>query len=271
MAKTNILGLIKRISPLLTATLLLTVFTINVGGQEPQVLKNPQSLFYQANGYYQKHDYQKALDLYRQLDSAGYQSGNLYYNLGNTFYKLGQKGMAIFYYEKAQRLIPGDADLRANLSYMQDKIGDIKGPWYYELNHYLSYLATIDQLLMISSIFFFALMALIIYIILFPQKIRTGEQKLKPLWLGGLIVFGVMLILTLTVTVLTIRQNSQAQAVMIKSSAEVRFEPNPNATLYYQLKEGTTVDIIGAKDGWLFVKRPDGKRGWVEQQNLEGI
>jgi tetratricopeptide (TPR) repeat protein len=252
-------------------TLILVSFSVNVFGQKPPDLKNPRSLFYLANGYYQKHEYQKALDLYLQMISIGYRSGNLYYNLGNTYYKLGQRGMAVFNYEKAQRLIPADADLKANLAYMKDKSDDSKGPWYHEFNHYLSYLATPDQLLVIGSIFFFLLIGLIIYLMLFPQRIRNGENRLKPIWLTGLLVFGIVLIFTAAVAALTIREQYRPQAVMIRGSAEVRFEPNPGATLYYQLKEGAKVYIAGEKDNWLLIKRPDGKRGWVEKKYLEKI
>jgi SH3-like domain-containing protein len=31
------------------------------------------------------------------------------------------------------------------------------------------------------------------------------------------------------------------------------------------------VNILEEKEGWALIKRPDGKRGWVEQKNLTRI
>jgi tetratricopeptide (TPR) repeat protein len=239
---------------------------------KPEKTAKPETVFQQANGFYQKGDYRNAAALYRQLADSGYASGNLYYNLGNACYKMGQKGLAILYYQKAQRLIPGDADLKANLSYVQDKIGQSgRGTWVYELNHFLAYLATIDQWAVIGSVLFFILCGLIIFVVLFPQKIRNGDGRWQPLWLYGLLSIGILFLISLSITFLTARELSKVQAVAISQSAEVRFEPNPAATLYYELKEGAVVNIVEEKDGWALIKRPDGKRGWVEQKNLARI
>ena len=249
---------------------LLIGLTGTVWGQELN-LNQPESIFRQANGYYQKGDYSKAFDQYQQLIAAGYQSGNLYYNLANTYYKLGQKGMAVLYYEKAHRLIPSDADLKANLNYVKNKTENLKGPWHYELRHYLAYLATIDLWAITGLIMFFMLISLFVYALLFPQKLRNDEGQFKPFWLTGMISVGILLFLTISLGTITFLEQTHTRAVMIGQSADVRFEPNITGTLYYQLKEGSLVEIITEKENWFLVKRPDGKRGWVEKRNLERI
>jgi tetratricopeptide (TPR) repeat protein len=232
----------------------------------------PVELFQQANNFYRKSDYRNAAALYQQLADQGYINGNLYYNLGNSYFKMRQKGLAVLYYQKAKRLIPGDADLKANISYVQDKIGQSgRGTWDYELNRFLSYLATIDQLAVISSILFFILCGIIIFVTLFPQKIKSNDGRWHPVWLYGLLSISILFLISLSITVLTARELSAIQAVTISQKAEVRFEPNSTATLYYELKEGALVNILEEKDGWALIKRPDGKRGWVEQTNLTRI
>ena len=172
--------LLKYIHWAIITVLLLLSFSSAVFGIELFKPENPAALFKQANGFYQKGEYNKAADIYQQMITSGYKSGNLYYNLGNTYYKLGQKGMAILYYEKAKRLIPGDADLKANLAYVRDKTDQaVKGAWYHELGQFLAYLTTLDLLTVISSILFFILFALIIYMVLFPQKIKNGGDGLS--------------------------------------------------------------------------------------------
>lgn len=74
-----------------------------------------ERLFKDGNQFYQEGQFAQALECYAKLDSLGYQSGALYYNMGNTYYRLGAIGYAILYYEKAAKLIGEDEDLRTNL------------------------------------------------------------------------------------------------------------------------------------------------------------
>ncbi|MGE5604395.1 MAG: hypothetical protein ACM3YE_01730 [Bacteroidota bacterium] len=55
-------------------------------------ISNSEAIFKEANNAYQKGDFTKAAELYRQLYEEGYFNGNLLYNLGNTHFKLGAKG-----------------------------------------------------------------------------------------------------------------------------------------------------------------------------------
>ena len=47
---------------------------------------------------------------------GGIRNGRLYYNIANCYALLGDYGRAILYYRRAERLIPGNRDLRANLA-----------------------------------------------------------------------------------------------------------------------------------------------------------
>lgn len=55
-------------------------------------------------------------------------SGHLYYNLGNVYFSKGEMGKALLHYEKAKRRIPRDMDVRANLKFVQTKLGVGEGP-----------------------------------------------------------------------------------------------------------------------------------------------
>ena len=72
--------------------------------------------FYQeGNRLYQEGDFEGALASYLRLVEAGFESGEVYYNIGNTYFKLGNVALSILYYERARRLLPGDEDVQANL------------------------------------------------------------------------------------------------------------------------------------------------------------
>lgn len=48
--------------------------------------------------------------------SGGLRNGYVEYNLGNAYYQLGRIGEAILHYRRAERYVPRDDDLRANLA-----------------------------------------------------------------------------------------------------------------------------------------------------------
>lgn len=80
-----------------------------------------------ADRAYENTDYEAAVALYsRAIDSEGI-SSNLYYNLGNAQYRLGNTAQAILAYERALRLDPGNAEARANLEFVNQRITDKKG------------------------------------------------------------------------------------------------------------------------------------------------
>jgi tetratricopeptide (TPR) repeat protein len=200
----------KYVHGIIVVILLLVCFSTMAAGFDlikKEKAAKPAVTFQQANQLYQKGDYRNAAALYQQLVDQRYANGNLYYNLGNAYFKMRQKGLAILYYQKAKRLIPGDADLKANLSYAADKTGQsVRGTWDYELNHFLAYLATVDQLTVISSILFFILCGVIIFIVLFPHKIKNTEGRWHPVWLYGLLSVSILFAISLSITVITARE-----------------------------------------------------------------
>ena len=79
-----------------------------------------------ANDLYAKSKFQQAADSYESLIQRGINNGYLHYNLGNTYIRLGKIGPAILNYMNAQKLIPRNENLQANLNFAiqqtQDKI-----------------------------------------------------------------------------------------------------------------------------------------------------
>ncbi len=83
----------------------------------PAILSaQPQTFMERGNDYYQKQQYDKAVQAYNKVLNEGYESAELYYNLGNAYYRKGNLGYAILNYERALKLSPGDDDIRHNLA-----------------------------------------------------------------------------------------------------------------------------------------------------------
>lgn len=77
-----------------------------------------------ANDLYAKNKFQAAADTYESLIQKGFNNGYLYYNLGNTYVRMGKFGPAILNYVRAQKLIPRDENLQANLSFAIQQTSD---------------------------------------------------------------------------------------------------------------------------------------------------
>ncbi len=232
---------------------------------------NPGANFEEANRAYQKGDFVKAAGLYQQLCDEGYLNGNLFYNLGNAYFKLGSKGRAILYYERAKRLIPGDADLNANLNYALAGVQEGVPDWKGEFLKFLTGMASVEQLAVSGSVWFFGLAILLIVWLLNPAPLRNMiDGKQKKWWLGIIICCAIMFLSSCALGLLTFWDQSRAQAVAVNADS-VRFEPSSAATLYYNLAEGSRVQILEVRDNWAMIKRVDGKRGWVNKGCLERI
>jgi tetratricopeptide (TPR) repeat protein len=273
--KMKMLNMKKTLTILMILLLLLLIFITPAWAQDHNsqvsLLEN-KVLFGQANHLYEKGEFAKAVDTYHQLIATGYESGNLYLNLGNSYYKMGQKGSAILYYEKAQRLIPGDRALKTNLT--QALIGVDEGEinWSYEFIRWLTFLAPLDQLTLASSACFYLFLLLVILLVLIPARFTDKNSgKIKSWYRCILISSCCLLLISITLTTLAYLDQHQAKAVAIKGGAPVLSEPASGGTVYYHLAEGSRVLLNATNGDWYLIKRQDGKRGWVEKQYLGRI
>ncbi|MDE6488019.1 MAG: tetratricopeptide repeat protein [Paramuribaculum sp.] len=87
-----------------------------------------QTLAEQADSAYNAGEFDTAAALYQKVSDTEGTSAPLYYNLGNSLYRLGQPASAIVAYERALRLDPSNSAIRANLSFVNSRLIDKKGP-----------------------------------------------------------------------------------------------------------------------------------------------
>ena len=96
-------------------------------------LGDPAVIFSKGNQFYEAGEYGKAAKEYEKILQAGKQSGPVYFNLANSYFRIGLYGRAILNYERAERLMPRDADVKANYNFarsmVRDKILPKKGIW----------------------------------------------------------------------------------------------------------------------------------------------
>lgn len=246
---------------------LLLCLNLTPGLAQTKGTGNPQPIFNSANAAYTRGAYPQAIELYQQLLGEGWQSGPLYYNLGNAYFKNGQTGKAVVYFEKAKRLIPGDADLKANLAHVTGSANSGTPRWQTRLWETVVFAFSLEQAWVYTSICLFILAGVLIGMILWPERLsdlKPWPQVALSLSSGALIAF-------LSIAVCTGMERSQPAAVAIREGGQARFEPTAQATLRFNLAEGVRVVIREQRNGWSLVERRDGIKGWVQDSYLERI
>ncbi|MFC1645670.1 tetratricopeptide repeat protein [Candidatus Omnitrophota bacterium] len=242
---------------------LLTVFVQRAACDE---LNQAQALFYQGNSHYSEEKIEEAINDYKKALSFGYESGPLYYNLGNAYFKQGFLGKAVINYLRAQRLIPDDADLISNLRYAQSLVkGGIITPkrsWFLRMFFVLANRFSLDSITIVSMALCFVFSIVVVLLILL-RNLRKACAYVGAAVLILLIISASLFCVQFYSTII------QKEAVVIVNGVDSKFEPLEDATTFFVLNEGESVNVIASKKGWLKIRRPDSKQGWVKESDIE--
>ncbi|MBF0319534.1 MAG: SH3 domain-containing protein [Nitrospirae bacterium] len=227
----------------------------------PLAAQPASDVFKKASALYVEGKYDEAIKEYYKPIQEGYESGNLYYNLGNCFLKKNHIGYAILYYEKARRLIPADADLRANYDFAQSLVKNRQAiaarPW---LNRQLDKVfnplrtGTLTVLIVLFYVMIFAALTAGIFV-----------ERLKRYSIMAISSAAVLLIVS---SYVLYERVSAEQSVVLVEKVEARYEPFDKATVFFTLYEGMKAEVIDTSGQWYKIRRPDGKAGWVQKNDI---
>ncbi len=246
-------------SALLAMTVLLS-FCFAADEQSPSVL------FYKGNMAYEKAQYDEAVADYQNALSSGFESGNLYYNLANAYFKKGELGRAILNYKRAGRLMPQDSDLKANMEYAQSAV---EQPVSQKPNLFVRFATNAVRDLDIDSLtmFLIVLYAAIFLLAAALLFLKSVQRPAKALLLLCCLVF----FIGTAGFFIKIDQKNQPWAVVLDKEIDVRYEPFESATAYFKVFQGYDALLLKIKGDWAFIKRPDGKAGWIKASSIEKI
>ncbi|MDR4507559.1 MAG: hypothetical protein MRJ65_04865 [Candidatus Brocadiaceae bacterium] len=224
----------------------------------------------------------EAASQYEALVTGGFENGQIYYNLGNTYYRQGELGKAILNYRRADRLMPRNADLDANLRLVKNAIEDKEisheAPLVVQRLLFWIFLLNQNELTLCAIIFYVILMSALFLLIIF-----------KYAWLKRLIIgFSVaLLVLIVSLGFKTHRELGIDQGVVVTHECAVRYGPGDEYEPKFVIHNGAECIIEDEKDGWYKVqvfagikqgsgsetdtKEKAGKdirRGWVQKADL---
>lgn len=224
--------------------------------------QNVDELFNNANELYKNEKFEQAIELYKKIESKGFISSELYYNLGNSYYKLNKVGPTIYYYEKSLQLNPLNEDVQNNLVFAKrlalDNIEELPKTVFQKFNaNYLQQLSY-NQWAIVAVVFCFlgSLFFLFFYLSQRPSRKRT------------FFVISIFSFFFLIISFfITLNQYSFAKknklAIVFAEETEVRNAPTLNSEEVFTLHEGTKVTVLDAIDNWKKIKLADGKIGWI--------
>jgi tetratricopeptide (TPR) repeat protein len=242
---------------------LLLIFSVLGVSAEPTITEGPQALFDRAAEFYGAGQYEKAITEYDLLLEQGFESGPLYYNLGNCFLKKWGLGKAILNYERAGRLIPADSDLKSNYQYAKSLLrNDQQRPRGEEFpDQWLAWFS-IDGLTSFLTTLYLLSVLILISGLLFPAIKRFSRSALLLL---AIVFLFCGLGLNRKISLL------DREAVILAPKVEAKFQPFDRAPTSFSLEEGNKVQILRSSHGWVKVRHPDKKVGWVKTFSLEVI
>lgn len=231
--------------------------------------RSEHQLFYNANTLYEKREYEKAAQDYMKILETGIESGPLYYNIGNTLFKMGKTGYAILAYKKAQKIMPGDSDLKSNLGYAQSLTEDsgLQPPPINRLKWLIKAPFrefSLNAVAVIMMSLYLLLVALIIFGTVNPVFRRRATfffYLSLVLFLAALSAFGVRYY----------DEEVIKHGIVVVKEAECKYEPIDKSTTYFTLKEGQEVRVLKTRNGWRRIRRLDGKLAWVKSDAVEEI
>ncbi len=215
-----------------------------------------------ANSLYVEKKYAASAQAYESLIEKRVQNGYLYYNLGNTYIRMGKTGPAILNYIRAQKWIPRDENLEANLKFAiqqtRDKI-ELPPPgtlnvlffWVNDLNFNELIAFTIG----LNFIFWISLTLWMYF--------RTPTLKIA---CNTLLCF--LLLSFVSIGVKIKNESDLRLGVVLAKDVKVKSGRAEDAVTLFQLHEGTLVTITDKHDNWLEVRLNDEQKGWVPKGSL---
>ncbi len=223
--------------------------------------------FSKANNLFHKREYNKAVNLYKNIYKHGISNGYLFYNIGTCYLKEGKLGKALYWYNKAKFFIPLNSSLNKNIQIAISKVEDnIANKTFF---HYLNSFFILGDIFSIkinfyitSFLFWFLILSLILKNFVINLKYRYLAKR-------AVIIAGISwIIFAGNFAFQYYKYRFLNLGYITKSNTEVKDDFNLNANNIATLNDGTQVFILSKNNNFFKVKLPDGLEGWILKNRI---
>lgn len=231
------------------------------------IVANQDAVWQVGNDAYRDGDFKKAITQYEQLIDDGVKSGRVYYNLGNAYFKAGELGPALLNYYRAEKLMPGDDDIRQNIEMANETRRD---PVIESERAGLG--MAVDKFFFGLSYQHLFLIAFVLLCVAGLAAIPLSLGKKHRVWGYVLVIAGVLGLALGAVTMLQYqRLTANDAAVVMVNQTDVLAGPAPSEPVNFTIHEGIRCQILEQQPGWYRIRLANGYNGWLPQSDVEKI
>ncbi len=227
----------------------------------------PQQRFEKANALYKQQQYTQAAAQYQQLIDEGYLSAELYLNAGNAYYKSSAMGEAIYSYEKAQQIDPGNEAVGRNLALANQKIGSTAQSlpllfferWWMDLQR-------------LHSTNGWAIGTIVLcWILIIVFAVHRFISRSILLRIAGYLTAALFIGYFAMAAWVYNRAQHQDIGIVMHGMAKVKAAPDANSKELFEVKEGIRLDVVDRTATFYKVALNDGKTGWVPVESIKTL
>ena len=219
-----------------------------------------------GNEAYLRSDYAAAVAAYEEVERSGISSADLAYNLGDAYVRKGALGPAIWAFEKAAALDPGDEDARYNLAQARklaarratDRIeGEEREPFW--IRAVTSLGASTETWLFVALYrgFFAAL----------TWRLRARGDA-RPALTAGAAVLGAGALLAGVLLAGRVHLDRLPFGVLLPDAVAVKEGADVNYRTSFEAHAGLRVRVVDQDGDWARIRLGNGLEGWVRGQDL---
>ncbi len=216
----------------------------------------------ESNRSYEEGRLEEAREGYQRLLKNNPTNGHLHYNLGNAWFGSGNYAKAIQHYLKAQKQLPRDEDVEANLSLALRKTVDIwDGRQTSPASAILFWLHDYTLLEHLQAL---GLLNLLFWMTHGLRLVRSGESLSK----ARQILLGVLILGALSTGARWQLESGYEVAVVKEINVDVYSGEEKTDKVILQLHAGAILPVVDRRGEWIELELPDSKTGWVLEQTV---
>jgi hypothetical protein len=222
-----------------------------------------------GNEAYLHGDYAAAVTAYEGLDRQGVVSGDLYFNLGDAYFRKGALGPAIWAFERALALDPGDDDARFNLDQARKLAAGRTQDRLQGEQHEPAWIRVVTSI----SPGVLTLMFVLLYVGTFVGLYlwRRAREDLRPTSAAVVSLLAVGALLTGALVFGRMQLERTPFGVVLPDAVAVKEGADVNYRTSFDVHAGLRVRIVERDQDWLRIRLGNGLEGWVRSADVGSL
>lgn len=218
-----------------------------------------------GNEAYLHGQYAAAIAAYQELRDRGARSSDLFFNLGDAYFHSGSLGPAIWAFEEALVLDPGNDDARFNLAAARKRADAQARPGEAAeapaQDRDPLWVRIVTALSASTETWLFVAAYLGLFGLLFWRQWATSD--LRPALGIAAGAFAVAALLTGALLVGRAQLDRLSFGVVLPAGVEVKEGADPTARTSFALHAGARVRLVDTDQDWVRIRLANGLEGWL--------